>query len=63
MTKKRLQAVLQDVRDPSVRPTAFMADTLIASIREGGIHLIVFDSEAGGDSLDRLAALKKRITQ
>jgi hypothetical protein len=62
MMKKRLESVLQAVHDPSVRPNAFIADTLIEAIRDGGVHLICFDPDGSPDSVDHLADMQRQRT-
>jgi hypothetical protein len=63
MQKKRLETVLRAVRDPNTPVNAFLADTLVDAIRDAarsGVHLIVFDADGSGDSVDRLAEVQRR---
>jgi hypothetical protein len=63
MMKKRLAAVLRAVRDPNTPVNAFLADTLVDAIRDAarsGVHLVVFDPDGSGDSLDRFADVQRR---
>ncbi len=60
MMRRRLEAVLAVVRDPKAQVNAFVADCLVAAIREGAVHLVVLEPDAAPDSLDRLADMQKR---